>query len=198
LSATSSIFWLSAVAERSSRSCASLDNSATLSESVRSVSRSAEVLIEYSSSVPRNCSLSDFSRASSAKIVEVFSPNSTFSRLMTSVFFPISASWLVVFVFICSTLISSRRVDIANSARNWSLSAWISAIESGVDASSRRMVSRTARLCTSGMKMTPRRLARRNPIAKYIAGSIMRDTLTQTRQNPCYRGTTKRAKPCGA
>ena len=32
----------------------------------------------------------------------------------------------------CSTLISSRRADIANSARNWSLSAWISAIDSGV------------------------------------------------------------------
>ena len=49
------------------------------------------------------------------------------------------------------------------------------------------MVSRTARLWTSGMRMTPRRLASRNPIAKYIAGSIMRDTLTQTKQNTMCR-----------
>ena len=36
---------------------------------------------------------------------------------MASLFLPSSASWLVVLAFICSTLISSRRVDIANSAR---------------------------------------------------------------------------------
>ena len=61
------------------------------------------------------------------------------SRPIASLFLPISASWLVVLAFICSTLISSRRVDIANSARSWSLSAWISAIDIGVTASSRRM-----------------------------------------------------------
>jgi hypothetical protein len=37
---------------------------------------------------------------------------------MPSLFLPISASWLVVLAFICSTLISKRRVDIANSARS--------------------------------------------------------------------------------
>ena len=97
---------------------------------------------------------------------------------MASVFLPSSASWLVVLAFICSTLISSRRVDIANSARSWSLSAWISAIDSGVAASIRRIVSRTARVWTSGMKTSPNRLATRKPMPKYMIGSIMTETPT--------------------
>ena len=92
---------------------------------------------------------------------------------MASVFLPSSASWLVVLAFICSTDSSSRRVDMANSARSWSLSAWISAIDSGVAASSRRMVSRTARLCTSGISTSPNRLATRKPMPKNMIGSIM-------------------------
>ena len=92
---------------------------------------------------------------------------------MASVFLPISASWLEALAFICSTPISSRRVDIANSARSWSLSAWISAIESGVRASSRRWVRRTARACTSGMTPMTSRPATRNPIPTNMIGSIM-------------------------
>src|SRR4029077_6992195 len=61
----------------------------------------------------------------------------------------------------------------ANSARNWSLSAWISAIDSGVAASSRRVVSRTARLCTSGTIISPHSIESRKPIARYMIGSIM-------------------------
>ena len=52
------------------------------------------------------------------KIAVVFSPSSFLSWLMASLFLPSSASCDVVLVFICSTLISSRRVDMANSARN--------------------------------------------------------------------------------
>jgi hypothetical protein len=54
------------------------------------------------------------------------------------------------------------------------LSAWISAIESGVAASSRRRVSRTARPCTKGMVTSATRLAKRNPSPKYMIGSIMK------------------------
>ena len=97
-------------------------------------------------------------------------------RLMASVFLPSSASWLVVLFLSWSTLISSRRADIANSARSWSLSAWISAIDSGVAASSRLVVSRTARLCTSGTIISPNSIETRKPIARYMIGSIMKDT----------------------
>src|SRR6516165_10786900 len=92
---------------------------------------------------------------------------------MASVFLPSSASWVVVFVFNLSTLISSRRVDMANSARSWSLSARISAIESGVEASSRFIVSRTARLWTRGTNNRPSKAATKNPIPKYMTDSIM-------------------------
>src|SRR5689334_13542604 len=94
-------------------------------------------------------------------------------RLMASDFLPSSASWLVVLFLSCSTLISRRRADIANSARNWSLSAWISAIDSGVAASMRLVVSRTARLCTSGTIIRPNSIETRKPIARYMIGSIM-------------------------
>ena len=118
-------------------------------------------------------SLSSFSLVSSANSAAVFSPSSSLSRPMASLFLPISASWLEVLAFICSTLISRRRVDMANSARNWSLSAWISAIESGVKASSRRCVRRTARACTSGMTPMTSKPATRNPIPTNMIGSIM-------------------------
>ncbi len=62
---------------------------------------------------------------------------------------------------------------MANSARSWSLSAWISAIDSGVAASSRRVVSRTARLCTSGTIISPHSIETRKPIARYMIGSII-------------------------
>ena len=65
---------------------------------------------------------------------------------------------------------------MANSARNWSLSAWISAIDSGVAASSRRVVSRTARLCTSGTIINPHSIEIKKPIARYMIGSIMNAT----------------------
>src|SRR5262249_16083597 len=91
-----------------------------------------------------------------------------------SVFLPSSSSWLVVLFLSCSTFISSRRADIANSARSWSLSAWISAIDSGVAASSRRVVSRTARLCTNGTIISPHSIESRKPIARYMIGSIMK------------------------
>jgi hypothetical protein len=95
-------------------------------------------------------------------------------RLMASDFLPSSASWLVVLFLSVSTLISSRRADIANSARSWSLSAWISAIDSGVAASRRRVVRRTARLCTSGTIISPNSIETRKPIARYMIGSIMK------------------------
>ena len=141
-----------------------------------SASRSDSVLAVNSSSVARSCSLTAFSRASSEKIVAFFSPSSSFMRLIASDFLPSSASWLVVLFLSWSTLISSRRADIANSARSWSLSAWISAIDSGVAASSRRVVSRTARLCTSGTIISPNSIETRKPIARYMIGSIMKDT----------------------
>src|SRR6266851_5848513 len=106
-------------------------------------------------------------------MLSFFSPSSIFMRLIASDFLPSSASWLVVLFLSWSTLISSRRADIANSARNWSLSAWISAIDSGVAASSRRMVSRTARACTNGMMVSAMRQAARKPTPTYMIGSIM-------------------------
>jgi hypothetical protein len=44
------------------------------------------------------------------------------------------------------------------------LSARISLIDRGVDASNRFMVNRTARLCTSGMNNRPRKTATKNTI----------------------------------
>ena len=81
--------------ERSSSSPISLASSASLSASARSASCMALVLTANSSSVARNWSRSALSRASSAKMVAVFSPSSILSRLMASPFLPSSASWLV-------------------------------------------------------------------------------------------------------
>ena len=78
----------------------------------------ALLLTATSSSVACNWSRRLLSRASSAKIVAIFSPSSTLRRLMASPFFPSSANWLVLLVLSCSTLISRRRVDMANSARS--------------------------------------------------------------------------------
>src|ERR1051326_4967509 len=110
-------------------------------------------------------------------MVAVFSPTSALSWLMASAFLPNSASWLVVLRLSWSTLISSRRVDMANSARSWPLSAWISAIDTGIAAAGRRVVSRSARPCTNGMMMSASRLAARNPSPKYMIGSIMDERL---------------------
>ena len=83
---------------------------------------------------------------------------------MTSLFRPSSASWLVFCSLSSSTLISSRRLDIANSVRSRSLSARISAIDCGREPSVRRSVSRTARSRTTGITATPMRVANRKPI----------------------------------
>src|ERR1700738_451564 len=134
---------------------------------------------------------------SRAKIVAAFSPSSILRRLMTSVFLPRSASWPVLLFLSGSTLISSRRVDIANSARNWSLSAWISAIESGVAASSRRTVRRTARPCTNGTMISPIRAAARKPSPKYMIGSIMKAS-GPIRLGPCHNATRRVPTPARA
>ncbi|OIQ65787.1 hypothetical protein GALL_526520 [mine drainage metagenome] len=101
-----------------------------------------------------------------------------------------------------STLISSLRADIANSARSWSLSAWISAIDSGVAASIRRIVSRTARLCTSGMIIRPNSIESRKPIARYMIGSTMDgDSRKRRFYSQCHGGRRKgqiRKTPSGA
>jgi len=81
-----------------------------------------------------------------AEMVAVFASNSTFWRLTTKAFLPSSASCFAVLSLSCSMFNSKRRVDMANSARNWSLSARISSFDRGVDASIRRMVRRSARL----------------------------------------------------
>src|ERR1043166_2220052 len=132
------------------------------------------------------------SRASSAKMVAAFSPSSILSRLMVSFFLPSSASWLVLLPLSCSTLISSRRVDIANSARSWSLSAWISAIESGVAASSRRTVRRTARPCTNGTMISPSRLEAKKPSPKNMIGSIMKGASDPVRAGSQPLNATRR------
>ena len=62
---------------------------------------------------------------------------------------------------------------MANSARSRSLSAWTSAIDSGMVASNRRMVSRAARPWTRGATTSTLRAARRNPIPKYMDDLIM-------------------------
>src|SRR6516225_2266546 len=92
---------------------------------------------------------------------------------MAVVFLPSSASCVDVFAFNSSIFISRRRVEMANSARSRSLSARISTIDIGVDASSRFIVKRTARLCTSGMNNRPSKVATKNPIPKYMTDSIM-------------------------
>ncbi|MBN8919570.1 MAG: DUF2927 domain-containing protein, partial [Rhizobiales bacterium] len=121
--ATISIRWPSAVAAFSSRVMPSFENSSSRSFSLRSRSSTALVLSASSSSLMRSRSCSTFCCASSAAIAADFSVSSAFVRARASVFLPRSASCAVVFSLICSTLISSRRVDIANSARSWSLSA---------------------------------------------------------------------------
>ena len=83
---------------------------------------------------------------------------------------------------------------MANSARNWSLSAWISAIESGVAASSRRTVRRTARPCTNGTMMSPSRLEARKPSPKNMIGSIMENASDPVRARPSSH-IAMRARP---
>ena len=113
-------------------------------------------------------------------------------RLIASDFLPSSASWVVVLALSWSTLISSRRADMANSARSWSLSAWISAIDSGVAASSRLVVSRTARLCTSGTIASPSSVETRKPIAKYMIGSTMAHSDKLRTSLPCHGAAAER------
>jgi len=102
-------------------------------------------------------------RALSAKMVAVFSTSSSFKRLMATVFLPSSASRSATLALNSPILISSRRVDMANSARRCSLSARASSMDSGIEASSRRLVRRAERLWTSGTITRERRLAARNP-----------------------------------
>ena len=86
---------------------------------------------------------------------------------------PLAKCALDVFAFNSSIVISRRRFDMANSARRRSLSARISIIDNGVDASSCFVVNRTARLCTGGMNNRPSKVATKNPIPKYMIASIM-------------------------
>ncbi len=101
-------------------------------------------------SVARSCSFIAFSRASSAKIAAFFSPSSIFMRLIASVFLPSSASWLVVLLLSWSTLISSRRADMRELGAQLVLVGLDLGHRQRGAASIRRVVSRTARLCTSG------------------------------------------------
>jgi len=165
--------WLSAFTELSSSRVVKRASSAVLSASLHSVSSRALVLAPSSSWVFCSSSVREFTLASAPRSAAAFSPSSSLRRPTASAFLPSSASWEEVLAFIWSTLISSRRVVIANSARNWSLSAWISAMEIGAMASRRRCVSRTARACTIGMAPMTKRPAIRKPIPIYMIGSIM-------------------------
>ena len=67
-----------------------------------------------------------------------------------------------------SSFCSRRRCSAANIALNWSRSATISGIESGICASRRRVDSRTARRQNAGRNNSVRSPATRNPSANTI------------------------------
>jgi hypothetical protein len=105
-------------------------------------------LAENSSSVARSCSLTAFSRASSWKIVAFFSPSSTFMRL-------IAVGLLAELGELAGGLVLELLdAHLQPPRRHGKFSAQlilvglISAIDRGVAASIRLVVSRTARLCT--------------------------------------------------
>src|SRR3569833_230673 len=84
---------------------------------------------------------------------------------------------------------------MAFSVRCWFLLAWISAIDSGVAATSRRVVRRTARLCTSGTIASPHSIESRKPIARYMIGSTMgQNSRKQEKiyQRQCHGGAAER------
>src|SRR5215211_1881637 len=103
----------------------------------------------------------------------VSSPSLAFIRLSSSFLRPSSARCSVILVLSCSMVISYRCAAKANSARIRSLSARISAKETGILASSRRAARRTARAWTRGRMRSAQRPAARAPSAKNIIGSTM-------------------------
>ena len=107
-------------------------------------------------------------RASAARWMSrsrLMAPTSLRLRLM-------SRSWSERRRRSASTFISSRRVESANSARSWSLSARNSAMVIGVAASMRFLVRRTARRQTAGMMASATRPAHSSPNAKYMMFSM--------------------------
>ncbi len=133
--------WLSAVTVRSSRSRGQLAPARLpCPPAPCSASCNAVVLTASSSSVARSWSLqrllARLQREDAGRLLAELDLEPV-DRRRSSCRARRAGSWSCALS--CSTLISRRRVDIANSARSWSLSAWISAIDSGVAASSRRM-----------------------------------------------------------
>jgi len=88
-------------------------------------------------------------------------------------------------------IISRRRADIANSARNRSLSACISSNDCGRAPSSRLTVSRTARLWTRGTTATPMRQPPSRPMPTYMIDSIILLKFAK-------KGLRKPAQPSGS
>src|SRR5690242_789301 len=62
-------------------------------------------------------------------------------------------------------------------------------MDTGIAASSRRVVRRSARPCTNGMMMSASRVAARKPSPKYMIGSIMDERLrpdVSAERAPCH------------
>ena len=142
--------------------CSSFSSSSARFSSMRSVCASRS---------DRRCNCS--SRCRSASFLASSSESAWFLSFRSTAS-PFSASRPRLISTSCSadfsrsdlTLISSRRVDMANSARMRSLSAWISASVSGTEASTRLRVSATARRQMAGATISARKPAQRKPRTK--------------------------------
>ncbi len=109
----------------------------------------------------------------SAARVAVRSAISALRRPTVSLLLPISASWLVVFDFICSTQISSRRVATAIWEWTWSMSASITAITGGGMDWRRKTAERLARIRIAATMPKASKAANRNPIPRSTIGSLI-------------------------
>jgi hypothetical protein len=112
-------------------------------------------------------------RLAAGKLPLRLSAISALSRPIVSLVLPISASWLVVLDFICSTQISSRRVATAICEWTWSMSASMAAITGGGMDWRRRTAERLARMRMAATVPTAINKAKRNPIPRSMIGSLI-------------------------
>ena len=97
----------------------------------------------------------------------VFSTAISTRRLFASI------SSRVAFSLAFSSATSTLRSSMANSARSWSLSAWMSLSDIGMVASSLRVVSFTARFHSGGASMSASRHPKKKPSAPNINALII-------------------------
>ncbi len=140
---------------------------------VRSSSCKVTVLAVRLASVSRACSAIARSFRARASRAIVRSACSTFSRAINSLVLLISESCVEVLAFICSTLVSSRRVATAICACSWPMSASMSAIRGGAADSRRLTAKRPTRDRANHLMARTSESAIRKPTPMNSIGSLM-------------------------